>query len=413
MHEIRRLETDDLLQLFRIHTIVYNQRKDYSKEENQKIDPLGHPANWAWGSFAGKKMLAGMFEVEYLMRFDGHSVKMSGISGVGTLPEARKGGHVRRIFEELLPQAYEKGVVFSNLTPFNHDFYRKFGYEVACARNNITINTGDLSEINAKGEFIHILPGDDTSLLAEVHSAYITNLNHGIHRDYWPDNRAWKSFTRQDPCLTGTYLYLWKDETGKARSYIKYQDEVEDGDHNMSVTELAFIDRKGLYGALSLTGGLSAQFENFKWLMPAFIDPFDFIGDAWSLETKFLPREMTRVVNVKAALELMRRPHCCSSGCEGEYVIEVHDENISANTGKYLVQFGKEDTKVSQTTKNPDMCCDILSLSQLVTGYRSLENALYSRQDSWYSKTALEVYKNEELLKSVFTLRPQHITEYF
>jgi predicted acetyltransferase len=402
MAEIRRMVTEDLLQFYRIHTIVYNQRKDFTKEENQKIDPLDHPADWAWGAFDGKKLLAGMYEIEYLMRFDGHSVKMSGIGGVGTLPEARKGGHIRRIFEKLLPQAYEKGVIFSNLTPFSHDFYRKFGYEIACNRNKISISTGDLSQIKPYGEFVHILPGDDISLLAQVHSAYIENINHGIHRDYWQDNRMWKRFTREDPCATGTYLYLWKDETGKARSYIQYKDVFEDGDHNMSITELAFIDMKGLYGALGIVSGLSAQFENFKWLMPTFIDPFDFIGDAWSVEQEIRPRDMTRVVNVKTALELMRRPHG-----DGEYVIEVGDENISANSGKYLVQFSADGVKVSMSKKDADLSCDILTLSQLVTGYRTLENALYSRREG------LEVHSNMETLKRVFTQRPQHVTEYF
>jgi predicted acetyltransferase len=402
MSEIRRLSAEDLLQLYKIHTIVYNLRKDYSKEENQKIDPLEHPANWAWGVFDGKKLLAGMFEIEYLMRFDGHSVKMSGIGGVGTLPEARKGGNIRRIFEKLLPQAYEKGVIFSNLTPFSHDFYRKFGYEIACNRNKISISTDDLSEIKAKGEFVHILPGDDIAPLAEVHWAYIENINHGIHRDNWADNRAWKRFTRDDPCATGTYLYLWKDENGKPRSYIKYQDVLEEDEHNMSVTELAFIDKKGLYGALGIVSGLCAQFRNFKWLMPTFIDPLDFTGDAWSVEQEIRPRDMTRVINVKAALELMRRPIG-----EGEYVIEVKDENITANTGKYLVQFGIDGSKVSLTKKDADLSCDILTLSQLVTGYRTLENALITRQEG------LEVYGNMETLKRVFTQRPQHITEYF
>jgi len=424
MSEIRRLEQEDLLQLFRIHTIVYNMRRDFSKEENQKPDPLEHPANWACGVFEGKKLLAGMFELDYLMRFDGHSVKMTGISGVGTLPEARKGGHIRHIFEKLLPEAYEKGVVFSCLTPFSHDFYRKFGYEISCARNNISISTGDLSDIKLvsaiktadttpigdiknvaylpKGEYVHILPGDDTSLLAEIHSEYIKNLNHGICRNYWPENRAWKRFTREDPCATGTFLYLWKDENGKARSYIKYQDIMEDGDHHMNVTELAFIDKKGLYGALGISSGLSAQFENFKWLMPTFLDPYDFIGDSWSVESEFKPRDMTRVVNVKAALQLMRRP-CC----EGKYVIEVEDENIAANSGKYLVEFSPDETKVSATTKDADIICDILTLSQLVTGYRTLENALYSRQEG------IEVCGNEKTLNTVFTQRPQHITEYF
>ena len=402
MPEIRKLEPDEIIQLHRIWTIVYNQRKDYTKEENQKIDPLGHPANWAWGVFEGKKLLAGMYEVDYLMRFDGHSVKMSGISGVGTLPEARKGGHIRRIFEKLLPEAYENGVILSNLTPFNHDFYRKFGYEIACIRKNISISTGDLSDIKSYGQFVHILPGDDTSELAEVHSAYIKDINHGIHRDYWPDNRAWKIFTREDPCATGTFIYLWRDENGKARSYIKYQDAMEDGEHNMSVTELAFTDKKGLYGVLGITNGLSAQFANFKWQMPAFIDSFDLMSDAWSIEHEYKPREMTRVVNVKTALELMRRPYA-----ECEFVIEVEDDSFPANSGKYLVQTGPGGSKVSVTKKNADISCDILTLSQLVTGYRSLENAIYSRQEG------LEVNSNVDVLKRVFTERPQHITEYF
>jgi predicted acetyltransferase len=401
MTEIRRLSPDEVIQLYKIHTIVYNQRKDYSKEENRQIDSLEHPANWAWGAFDRTKLLAGMYEIEYLMRFDGNSVKMSGIGGVGTLPEARKGGHVRRIYEKLLPEAYEKGVVFSNLAPFSHDFYRKFGYEIACARNNISIPLSDI-DIKPSGEFIQIFPGDDTSLLAEIHAAYIANINHAICRNSWQENRAWKTFTREDPYTTGTFLYLWKDENGTAHSYIKYKDLYEDGDHNMSVAELVFIDRKGLFGALGITAGLSAQYKNLKWLMPTFIDPCDFSSDAWSVEMKIIPRDMTRVINVKTALELMRKPQR-----EGEYVIETEDEQISANSGRYLVEFSPDETRVTKTSKNADISCNLLTLSQLVTGYRTLENAMYSR------KNGLEVHGNIETLKKIFTLRPQHVTEYF
>jgi predicted acetyltransferase len=400
--EIRRLTPEDLPEFYRMHVIVYNLREDFSKEKNQKPDPLDHPAWWAWGAFENGKFRAGMYEIEFLMRFDGHSVKMSGIGGAGALPEARRGGLVRRIFEKFLPEAHEKGVIFSNLHPFSHDFYRKFGYEIACARTDVTISTKDFFSLKPQGEFIPVLPGDDTSLLAEVHSAYIAGLNHGIHRDYWPDNRAWKCFTRDEPCATGTYLYLWKDETGTARSYIKYQDLLQDGEHNMSVTELAFIDQKGLYGALGIVAGLSAQFENFRWLMPAFIDPCDFTGDAWSIEQTIKLRDMTRVINVKAALEMMRRP-----AGEGDYIIEVEDPHIMANNGKYLVEFGPEGSRVSLTGKDAQLRCDIGTLSQLVTGYRSLENALYSRREG------LELCGNRETLNRVFTLRPQHVTEYF
>ena len=71
------------------------------------------------------------------------------------------------------------------------------------------------------------------------------------------------------------------------------------------------------------------------------------------------------------------------------------------------MEFSPNESKVSSTTRDADISCDILSLSQLVTGYRTLENALYSRQEG------LEVNGNIETLKRVFTQRPQHVTEYF
>ncbi|GHV48123.1 hypothetical protein AGMMS49546_38410 [Spirochaetia bacterium] len=105
----------------------------------------------------------------------------------------------------------------------------------------------------------------------------------------------------------------------------------------MSVRELAFTDREGLYGVLGIASGLSAQFRKFQWLMPTFLDPADFITGAalWSMNQRIVPRDMTRVVNVK------------------------------------------------------------------------LENALRTKQEG------LELRDRREILDQVFTLRPQHVTEYF
>ena len=396
------MEETDLIQFNKLHTVVYNGRRKYSSDEKYERGPLDHPVNWAVGAFNGGKLLAGTWEIDFLMRFDGGSAKMTGIGGVGTLPEARKGGYIRQIFEKILPESYDNGVVFSTLAPFSHDFYRKFGYEIASARNNITISTKQFSNIKPCGEFIHFLPGDDTSNLEKIHSEYIKNINHAVHRDYWHDKKSWKLFTSQDPYSSGVYLYLWKNEKGEAKSYMKYRDNEDDGEHQMNVMELAFIDTEGLYGILGLINGLSSQFSNFKWQMPDFINAWDIIGDAWGVEMELRPREMTRVINIKKALEIMRRPEG-----EGQYVLETEDKNITANSRKYLVEFNANETKVTKTAKSADIICDVLTLSQLVLGYRTLENILCTR------KEGIEVKNNMETLKRVFTVRPQHLTEYF
>jgi predicted acetyltransferase len=344
-----------------------------------------------------------MVEIPFLMRFDGSSAPMSGIGGVGTLPEARNSGCVPALFAQFLPAAYERGAVFSSLTPFSHAYYRSFGYELACARNEITVPIKEFSRLKVWGAFTQIFPGGDTAALAEVHSAYIAGLNHGICRDHWPDNRAWRIFTKEDPYSTGTFLYLWRDGEGRPRSYIKYQDQTEGDEHIMSVQELAFADREALYGVLGLVKGLATQFRKFKWLMPTFLDPVDLLANPWETAQRYLPRDMTRIVNVKRALELMRRP-----AGEGSYTLElIDDPRVPANKGRWRVEFGPEGSRVSPAAAEPDLLCDIPSLSQLVTGYRTLENALRTRQ------TGLECRANRETLDRVFTQRPQHITEYF
>jgi len=400
MTEIRRLAAEDMPAYRRLTTVVYNMRRDFSKEESG--ENFSHPPEWTRGVFEGGRLVSAMMEIEFLMRFDGQSVPMVGIGGVGTLPEARKGGHVRAMFERFLPEAYEKGVIFSNLYPFSFDFYRKFGYELAHSRNEITIPAGEFSDHKLRGRFIQVFPGDDTTVLNEIHRNYIADLNHGICRDHWPDNRAWKRFTQSDPYAEGVFLYLWHDEAGNNSAYIKYEDKFEDDEHIMYVRELAFTGRETLYGVLSIVSGLAAQFEKFRWLMPTFLDPSDFIDEAYDLEQTIIPRDMTRVINVKAALEKMRRPLG-----EGRYVIAVNDEMIPANSGRYLVEFASNESRVTRTQRKADISCDIPTLSQLVTGCRSLENALRTR------RSRLVVHENIETLKRVFTARPQHLTEFF
>ncbi|MDR1947789.1 MAG: GNAT family N-acetyltransferase [Spirochaetaceae bacterium] len=400
MTEIRRITGPELPLAHRIGTIVYNGRFDYSAEE--KPDPLAFPAEWRWAAFENGRMVSSLIEIPYLMSFDGHKVKMSGIGGVGTLPEARKGGKVRNIFEKLLPEAYETGVVFSNLTPFSHAFYRKFGYELSCARNEVSIPIRAFSSLPFRGQFTQIFPGDDTAALDALHKAYIADLNHGIYRDYWPENLGWRIFTRSDPYTTGTFLYLWQDESGVPQGYIKYQQQNKNDEPIISVQELAFTGRDGLYGVLGLMGGLGAQFRTFQWLMPVFLDPVDLVSDPWSITQRIIPRDMTRVVNAKTALELMRKP-----AGEGEFVIDITDPLVKANEGRYLVEYGAEGSRVSLSARDAHIRCDIPALSQLITGYRTPENALRTKQPG------LEIYGGGEILNRVFTLRPQHVTEYF
>ena len=410
MIEIRRLCAEDLIPYYKMKAVVYNRRRDCSDESaiNRNLGTLVEAfdaAPWHWGVFDNGRLISGMLENEFLMRFDGNEVPMAGIGGVGTLPEARKGGLVRIMYEKFFHEAFDKGVIFSCLRPFSHAFYRKFGYEFTFTRHTLTVPAREFAHEKLRGTFTHIFPGDDFSALKEVHKTYIAPLNQSISREYWPNDRAWKIFTKDDPYASGNYLYLWRDESGKPRGYIKYNDIEKDREHTMNIRELVFTDPDALRGVMSIIGGLEAQFKKITWNMPQYLNFTDFInaGDNKDIELKVLPATMTmcRVMNVKAALQMMRRP-----AGEGAYVIGVEDPFISANNGRFLVEYGPGGSQVSQTQKEPDLSCDIPSLSQLIIGYRTLQNALFSRR-------GLEVAGNREILDRVFTIQPIHLTEDF
>jgi len=407
MTELRRLKDEEMPLLSRLHSVVYNNRRDFLKE-GDKRDPLSLPADWSWGIFENGRLQSGLTEINYLMNFDGNSVPMSGIAGVGTLPESRKGGLVRTIFEKLLPEAYERGVIFSCLAPFSYSYYRQFGYEISCARNRINIPMKDFSHLKLRGNFTQIFPGDDTSCLAKVHSEYIKKVNHGIHRDYWPENLAWRDFTNNDPYAKGIFLYQWIDDSGEPGGHVKYEVKKEPNKTIASISELIFKDNASLYGILSLFGAQNAQVDAFEWLMPSYIDPMDIMAALSSndmeIEQRLIHRDMTRVINVKAALEMMRTTD--TSG-NAEFCIGVEDNLISANNASFLVEFGKQGKRVSITNKEPDIKCNIPALSQLITGYRSLDNMLFTK------KSGLEIYGKKNMLSGFFTQRPQHMTEYF
>ena len=400
MAEIRRLSADECTTAKKIGTVVFHGRHDYTQEE--RPDAIEQPHHWRWGAFEGGRMVSTMTDIPLLMRFDGNDVKMNGISFVGTLPEFRKGGNVRRMLEMAFVEAYADGVVFSCLIPFSHAFYRKFGYELCVTRKRTRIPVSNFEKLKYSGSFEQIFSDGDTAGLRRVFMDYISDKNHACGRDYWPDNIAWRVFTNVDPFKTGCYIYLWRDDAGNPRCYLKYQHKfiAEKSVNEVNVQEFAFTDREALYAGLAFIGSLSAQIQEMVWDMPSFIDPSDFADVAWDAEQEIIPREMTRIVNVKAAFEKMRMPRG-----EGSFVVETEDPILPENGGRLLVEFGAGGRRVSATGMDADIVCDLPALAQLVTGYRTYDDIRIT------SRLRVETRGNEDTLRRVFTPRPQHFTE--
>ena len=131
---VRRLTEQEHFESNMISHVAFHMRMEdpeKAREESQKLKTED------WGAFTDDgRIMARILNHRFESMLDGQAVANGGIGAVSTLPEYRNSGAIRAIFEKLIPEAYRNGEVFSTLYPFNHAFYRKFGYETVCWQHN-------------------------------------------------------------------------------------------------------------------------------------------------------------------------------------------------------------------------------------------------------------------------------------
>ncbi len=142
--EIRTLNQQEKMDARLISTLAFHQRMEDPEKERRECDT--DPTE-DWGAFDEHgTLMAHIIHHRFLFRLDGQWIPGGGIGAVSTLPEYRGNGVIRAIFQRLLAEAYREGQILSALYPFNHAFYRKFGYETVRYRNEYRFPPALLSE---------------------------------------------------------------------------------------------------------------------------------------------------------------------------------------------------------------------------------------------------------------------------
>ena len=144
---IKKLEGKERFEAYKLFVYCFHQRIENIEADRQK-----HEAESLedWGAFDDdNKLMARIINNHYDFYLDGTAVKTGGIGGVATYPEYRETGAIRDIFKAILLEAYKNGEVLSSLYPFNHKFYRKFGYEVVPFRNEYKMHPNVLKDYHS------------------------------------------------------------------------------------------------------------------------------------------------------------------------------------------------------------------------------------------------------------------------
>lgn len=393
--EFRELRQDEMLAASRTASVGFSM--EYNEEEQRKRIEEQQPHRWGAVGDEGE-IQAVMRLFHFKMHFDGHVVPVGGIASVASLPEHRRGGNIRKLFEKVFDYMIENGYVFSHLYPFSHQYYNKFGYELCGMTHTYKLTPASARMIEADGcivEFLNEEPaGSDMQAMAvaikAVYEAYAKKYNMMLSRDdlRWKNilNVTKKSLER---------IYCWKDEAGTIKGWVKLR---SDG-VLLTVIDYAWVDQAAMLGVLNFLGQFDGAVEKMQITADEDFVPELFWGKIYGIESTRKYLGMNRIVDAKKALELMKKPDEA-----GKVVIKINDCFAQWNNKTYELSYDNQESTVRETNASPDLEVSERALAQLILGFMPLDK-LTVRKD-------VQVY-NQAPLTSLFVKKKTYIADYF
>ncbi len=391
---VRSIRADEYAAASSIMTVAFHGTRTEEPRNESGDAHLNH-----YGAFDEQDkmtacMVGGPFEINYFGGF----VPMCGIGGVACLPEHRRGGQIRKLLSYVLQTAYERGDAFSALYPFDHGFYRKFGYELCCRRLQCVIPMSQLAHFPTVGSTEQYFPGGDDSAIRQIYQQFCHSINGACKRD----DRLWKKRIEQDPYKTRIYTYVWRDESGVPSAYVTLTPDKHDGDPAYNIIDCAYVSPSALRGLLGFLRLMAPQGDSLLWRLQPGIDPFILFPDPYAVEAKWNTDGMFRVVNVLSCLQNR------SYGLlDGQCTLQVTDDIIPQNNGTYRILFSKDGAQVERCEDDaPDARLSIQALTQLLLGANTVDEMRLNRTDVCFGD-------NVDVLRKAFPRQDVYLGEYF
>ncbi len=306
----------------------------------------------------------------YTQWFGGNELAMSGIWGVGTLPEQRGTGLASRTVGELLHEARERGTPLTALFPATLRPYRRLGYELAGTFTEHTIDLDDLPAGSGPLSVEEYRPED----LPEIRACYreVAAIQNGpIDAD---EQEWWASRVLAPRDQERVHrVAVAKDEDGRVRGYVKFTHEPAEGAldvaFKLACRHLIASTPEALRSLLGFARGFRGLGKAIEFTGPP-ASPLGLLVDEQRVLPTWTFRWMLRLLDVPGALEDRGYPPV-----SGEAVIAVDDPMFADNHGPWKIEADAGKVRVAPFEGPSSRPIAIGTLSSLFSGFVSAWDA--------------------------------------
>ncbi len=322
--------------------------------------------NWGVYEDDGETCMAHGGVTTLQSRYCGNFVKTLAIGGLGTEPEYRRRGCIRRVMDDVFALAPERGWAVSMLHPFSFTYYRKFGYEKIADHKILEFPMTALGCFDRCADLKRLNSDEMLADALLVFDEFARDRNI-MFRRY--DGRHYKLDTK----LTEPTTYIRYDKADKPASTVtlsveNYYSVNRMASVNLHVHEMAFTTPESLQALFGFMRMFEGELETVKIHNCAMSPEVDLALRHYT-HTKYtlIPDVMGRILNVEAMLAANAYPEE-----HGHFIVKVED-TLSFTRGVYEVEYANRiaDIKKITDTGTFDLSAEMPALTQMLYGYES------------------------------------------
>ncbi|WP_300528529.1 GNAT family N-acetyltransferase [Peptacetobacter sp.] len=396
-----RIATDkDYDQIRKIWTYCFNEGEEV---ENCYFENKYRAENTVVAELDGD-VVASIHLNQHTIKLGNKEENVSYVVGVSTLPEARGKGMMKSLMNLSFEEMYNRGQNVSILMPIDFRLYRRFGFENCYDMMEHRINIEDLSAFRIERDFKRAKESDIDNLI-DIYNKSNRRLNGYTVRGKQRYDNMFK-----EVAADGGHIYICSD-CGVYDGYVIYA--INEG--KFFVREVYFSNTNALKSILAFIYNHNTQCDKVVIMEDVRNTIGNTLKNPKTSESLLKPFMMGRVVNMDGCFINMADYLECAYNylekLDGDFesvVISVKDKYIPQNTANYCLKFRDNDysfEKLEYNEENADLVLDINQISQLIFGYKDIDDVL-----DLYDKEINE--KKLDILRKVFVKKRNHINEY-
>ena len=326
---------------------------------------------WTLCGFDGNRMVSTFSTIPFTMRALGKAVPMGGISAVGTIPEYRRRGLLRKTMTQALANMRDAGQPMTALWASQAAIYQRYQFAMTAVLRSYRVDTVNIAFHDGDGgsctvERIAIEGDFDT--IKQLYIAFVADRMGYLHRS----RPLWQMGVLAENDNDGpVYVAVATDSNGIPAGYVIYTVRAGRVAHPARSQELRIRDLVWLnldaYRSLWRFIASHDLVGAVLWQRAPADDPaVELFAEPRLLDARDNEGAWFRIVDLAGALAARGY-----SG-DGTLRIGIPDDDLTPwNQGTWQLEVRDGAATINKTTEAPDIVASIKSLTSLYTGFRS------------------------------------------